>query len=210
MPELTVYNLATPLNEALSGQLAEVDSNGTVFWSRPGVLDILCRFSGLVEFPFDTLQCTIELGGWMMSSSFQGLAFFPEEEGGGFSLAWESRNSLEETAGPAYHEYRISSVTSSAQTYTWDTSMDHFAVLRYTIYLGRVQAYYMMLVICPCILLTCFSFAVFWLKPAVGERLGYGITLILATEVFKLVVDEVVPVCGEVSQSPCHMRLILA
>ena len=46
-------------------------------------------------------------------------------------------------------------------------------------------------------LLTCSSFAVFWLKPAVGERLGYGITLILATEVFKLVVDEVIPICGE-------------
>ena len=46
--------------------------------------------------------------------------------------------------------------------------------------------------------MSCFSFAVFWLKPSVGERLGYGITLILATEVFKLVVDEVVPVCGEV------------
>ena len=66
-----------------------------------------------------------------------------------------------------------------------------FPVLRYTVTLRRVQSYYLLLVIGPCLLLTCFSFTVFWMKPVVGERLGYGITLILATEVFKLVVDEV-------------------
>ena len=194
VPDLTIYNLASPLNDVMSGQLAEVDSNGTVFWSRPGVLDILCRFSGLVAFPFDTLQCTMEMGGWMMSDALQGLSYFPVEEGGSFVLAWDSRKSKEETTGPAYHEYRISEITSSVQAYAWDTGPDHYTILRYTINLGRVQIYYMMLVIIPCILLTCFSFAVFWLKPAVGERLGYGITLILATEVFKLVIDEVVPV----------------
>jgi hypothetical protein len=39
-----------------------------VFWSRPGSLDVLCRFSGLVAFPFDTLRCSIEIGGWMLSA----------------------------------------------------------------------------------------------------------------------------------------------
>ena len=36
------------------------------------------------------------------------------------------------------------------------------------------------------------------MSPAVGERLGYGITLILASQFSKAIVMELVPVCDEV------------
>jgi len=197
-PDVAVYNSVYNLNDIMHGQLAEVESDGTVTWSRPGLLDVLCRFSGLVAFPFDRLKCTIELGGWRMGAELQGLAFYTPSEGGSHSLAWNEVTG-EKAVGAAYHEYWIQNVTALSADYFYGDhgSGDHYTVLRYTIHLGRVQAYYILLVIGPCILMSCFSFAVFWLKPSVGERLGYGITLILATEVFKLVVDEVVPVCGE-------------
>ena len=31
----------------------------------------MCKFSGLSNFPFDTLRCQIEFGGWLMSGGHQ-------------------------------------------------------------------------------------------------------------------------------------------
>ena len=49
-----------------------VHSDGRVYWSRTGTLDVLCRFSGLAMFPYDLLSCPIELGGWIAGGETQG------------------------------------------------------------------------------------------------------------------------------------------
>ena len=62
VPDLTIYNLAGgQFNDMLEGGLARVSDAGMVYWSRPGVIEVLCRFSGLVAFPFDNLRCSIEI-----------------------------------------------------------------------------------------------------------------------------------------------------
>ena len=40
-----------------------------------GILDILCKFRGLNAFPFHReLRCPIDVGGWMLSGTFQGIS----------------------------------------------------------------------------------------------------------------------------------------
>jgi hypothetical protein len=56
VPDLAVYNLAAGINDELDGQMALVRSTGQVYWSRPGVMQVLCRFSGLVAFPYDVAR----------------------------------------------------------------------------------------------------------------------------------------------------------
>ena len=46
-------------------------------------------------------------------------------------------------------------------------------------------------------MLTCASMGAFFMPYQVGERLGYGITLILAVEVTKVATQSMVPVCSE-------------
>ena len=46
-----------------------VSSSGEVFLSRPGTLEVMCKFSGLVAFPFDKLICNVEFGGWGWSGA---------------------------------------------------------------------------------------------------------------------------------------------
>ena len=41
---------------------AYVRHDGRVWYSQPGVIDLTCRYTGLVGFPQDTLQCPIEIG----------------------------------------------------------------------------------------------------------------------------------------------------
>ena len=49
-PDITAYN---ERRNSFDGAYARVDSTGRVLWSRPGMLDIMCKFSNLAQFPFD-------------------------------------------------------------------------------------------------------------------------------------------------------------
>lgn len=102
---------------------------------------------------------------------------------------------LPQTSGNSYTENALVGVhaVSTVEIY----GDDPYTVLQYTLMLRRSQSYYIFLVIIPCLMFSLLSFSVFWLSHEVGERLGFGITLILATEVFKVVISGMVPVCGE-------------
>ena len=83
------------------------------------------RFSGLVAFPFDSLKCAMEWGGWILSDGFQGV----ELTESGFTSAHS-----EDTAGMSYQEYSIDQVTVSLKTTYYDVSPEHpWTILKYTI-----------------------------------------------------------------------------
>jgi len=68
----------------------------------------------------------------------------------------------------------------------------------YKVVLSRSSQYYTISIEVPSIVLTLLSFGVFWLDCSqCGERLGFGITILLAVMVNTIVVQEVLPVCGE-------------
>ena len=76
LPDITVYNTVSGLMHSFDPAMARASSDGTVYWSRQGSLEVLCRFSGLVSFPFeneDGLNCPIDLGGWIAGAGTQGI-----------------------------------------------------------------------------------------------------------------------------------------
>ena len=189
VPDLTPYNTRDPIVRSLEPVQALVYSNGRVFWSRPGILDIMCKFSGLSAFPFDAMQCGIDVGGWMISGGYQGI----ELMGGGYQFS-----NQEPTAGTSYQEYSIRKVEAKIENYFYACCpSEPWPVINYVITLRRATQYYMSTILLPCITLTLLSFCVFWMSFEVGERLGFGITIVLALEVTKVVIYTYVPVCGE-------------
>ena len=74
-------------------------SDGSVYYSRPGTYEVMCKFSGLVAFPFDTLSCALEFGGWALSGGHQGILL----DGAGYQFS-----NQEATSGSSYQEYEIS------------------------------------------------------------------------------------------------------
>jgi hypothetical protein len=136
LPDVTVYNNRQGLMHSLDPAMAIVHSDGTVQWSRPGMLDLMCRFSGLVKFPFDTLSCPIEVGGWQTSGSTQGLQPLPEgcaEEG----------KAYEEVAMSSYTEYLIESVACETALHTYAHMRgEAFPVIKYRVRLKRSSQYY--------------------------------------------------------------------
>ena len=70
-PDVVPYNSNEGITATLDPAIASVLSSGDVFWSRPGTLSLLCGFSGLNNFPYDTLKCPTDVGGWMLGSDLQ-------------------------------------------------------------------------------------------------------------------------------------------
>ena len=72
VPDITTYNSRAKMADQVEGVWLEVSSSGGVYFSRPGRLDILCKFQGLVKFPFDRdVRCDLDMGGWMTGGAAQ-------------------------------------------------------------------------------------------------------------------------------------------
>eukprot|EP00439_Symbiodinium_sp_Y106_P005121 s6561_g1.t1 len=103
-----------------------------------------------------------------------------------------------DTAGSSYQEYSIAEVSVDLKTNFYDTfPSEPWTLVKYTVRLGRASFYYTLLIILPTVLLTYLSFGVFFMSHEVGERLSFGITLVLVIEVMKTTAASFVPVCGE-------------
>ena len=189
VPDIQPYNSMNGLVHTLDPALARVSSDGTVFYSRPGSLNVMCKFSGLVAFPFDTLKCTIEFGGWIISGGNQGIKLM----GLGYQFS-----SQEATSGSSYQEYQISHVNATIVNYEYDCCpSEPWPVVLYTVSLGRASLFYFTVTIIPGILITLLSFAVFWTDTNSADALSYGITVIVVNLLSSIVLLAMLPICGE-------------
>ena len=91
--------------------MALVQSDGRVYWSRTGTLDVLCRFSGLAMFPYDLLSCPIELGGWIAGGETQGLRAHDD--------GCADFSETEEVSLSSYQELGIAKVECSEHLYVY-------------------------------------------------------------------------------------------
>ena len=71
LPDVQPYNSRESVASTFDKNLISLSSNGALFWSRPGLLQLMCKFSGMIMFPFDTLSCLTEFGGWTMGGVLQ-------------------------------------------------------------------------------------------------------------------------------------------
>ena len=190
VPDLQPYNAVEGLVHTLEPALARVQASGLVYWSRPGSLEIMCKFSGLSKFPRDELICKTEVGGWILSGGQQGIDLLD----GGFAFS-----SQEATSGASYQENNIINVTAELRNYVYPCCpSEPYPLVLYTIKLSRASGFYFFTIILPGILITCLSFAVFWSDTASADALGYGIGVIIVNLLSNFILIGVLPVCGEV------------
>lgn len=154
LPDVQPYNAMEGIVTTLEPAIARVSSDGAVYYSRPGSLEIMCKFSGLVAFPFDKLKCSAEFGGWAWSGGQQGIQL----RGAGYEFS-----SQESTSGTSYQENTIENVRVEIVNYAYDCCpSEPWPVVLYHVDLGRASTFYLFVTIIPGILVTLLSFAVFW------------------------------------------------
>lgn len=187
--DLQPYNALNGFVNTLEPANAKVSYDGSVYWSRPGSLDVLCKFSGLIAFPFDQLTCAIEMGGWILSGAQQGVQL----SGEGYSFS-----NQELTAGASYQELSVRSVNATIVTMFYPCCPSApWPVVRYTITLERSSFAYINLVLFPGILITVLSFCVFLTDTHSADALGFGIGVIVVNLLSNFILIGMLPVCGE-------------
>ncbi len=65
--------------------------------------------------------------------------------------------------------------------------------IRYVIHLSRKHPFFIINMILPMLLLTFLVVALFWIPSDAGEKLGFGVTLLLSFSVFQLKIAEEIP-----------------
>ncbi|CAB9500519.1 Acetylcholine receptor subunit alpha [Seminavis robusta] len=190
-PDLQLWNLEVPLEESLASASALVSSNGRVFWSRPGHVRPVCKFRGLDDFPFDTLECTLEIGSW----AYTGLYIRPLKMEQGFTIGGS------ETAGESYAEFTLRDVHCEAYTYPPfpGAPEEDWPVLHYHLAFSRSWQPYARGYLILQVTLNLVAFTAFWLPPHIGERMGLSITAMLAAVASELVVAANVPAAAELT-----------
>ena len=198
IPDLTAYNSRGKFEFMFDQTLAVISSSGGVYWSRPGTLRSLCKFSGLVAFPFDRLTCLVDMGGWILGADYQGLVpvkCSSDTCGDGWTL-----ENAEATSGESYQEYGLHSVSMTKSDYIYSCCTTPFPVLTYKFELSRSSEYYVRVLVIPQILLILLSFTVFFtgIGTSLGAgRMSFGMTIVLISTVMSVSTSSWLPVCGE-------------
>ena len=195
-PDFTVYNAKNGLAASFEAAMAQVEYTGRVYWSRPGILSAFCKFSGIVNFPFDDLKCKVEIGGWMLSGAYQGLSSVSATLDGTGDGAGES------TSKPSYADYNLTSVRAHINEYEYPADPQNpYPVMMVELQLKRVNDItWFWIVVMPMAALTYLAMFAAFIPIESGERLGYGITMLVAIELNKMVLVGVVPIAGEILQ----------
>ena len=188
VPDLEMYNAEASLS-SFADQLCTVYSSGYVFWSRPGSLRILCSFAGLGNMPFDVMACALELGGWANSGVIVDY-FIGKVTFGGAATAAES-----------FQEYSFvqEKTLQSRTTYYYPNGEvnEPWPVLKFTFFLGRARKSYINKILVPNILFAYISFGAMFFDVQCGERLSFGITILLAMVAVDLIAAELLPISKE-------------
>jgi hypothetical protein len=189
IPDLQPYNAFNGIVNTLDPAHMRVSSSGRVFYSRPGTIDVMCKFSGLVAFPFDKLKCPLEVGGWVFSGGQQGVNLLD----GGYEFS-----NQEVSSGTSYQEYELESLNATLKLYTYACcASEPWPIVIYDITLSRATDFYLVVCIVPGILLTMLSFVVFWTPTSSADSLGYGISVVVVNVLSNIVIMDMLPVCGE-------------
>ena len=190
-PDLELWNLQSGMADTLVDAHAVVSSDGTVYWSRPGHLKPVCKFQGLENFPFDTLDCTMEIGSW----AYSGLYLRPVRMDQGYSIGGS------DTAGESFAEFSLVSVEVEEHVYPpYPINLEEdWPVIKYHVTFKRAWQPYARGFVVLQIVLVLASFCVFWLPPHVGERMSLAITSLLASVASELVIASTLPAAGEVT-----------
>eukprot|EP00966_Prymnesium_polylepis_P148277 3425415-Prymnesium_polylepis.1 len=100
--------------------------------------------------------------------------------------------------GYVFSSQEVSQGSSYKDTYFYDCCPNSpWPIAKYHVHVKRASAFYKDAIIVPGVLLTTASFGVFFMSFQVGERLSYGVTLIVAVQVAQQTVATFTPIAGE-------------
>ncbi|XP_066279982.1 neuronal acetylcholine receptor subunit alpha-10-like [Branchiostoma lanceolatum] len=167
------------VNHEFEGWLEKVvmiSSDGTVDWKAPAVTMSACLVD-VSDFPFDRQKCNLQFGSWNQDGRH--VDYFSRNEVGDLAnlirnVEWDVTKLVAKRSNPLYNGVPYPDVT-------------------FTLHLTRRPTFYVINMFLPCALLAFVVAATFYLPPDCGEKISFGVAVLLSLAVFQLLVAEAVP-----------------
>ena len=173
-PDFQLYNTqANFMNDMVSSD-AILNSDGTIWWSRPGIIALNCNFE-LDDFPFDTQKCEMDFASFKYEKAFLDLYFTDP------STQQSPTIILTQFSDQQYEIVSVSEEKSIREYYKIP-----FAVLTWTLTLRRYPNFYISRAVVPSAIITSVCIVSLWIDN-VNQRLSISVTALLTVVAIQVV-----------------------
>ncbi|XP_013417362.1 neuronal acetylcholine receptor subunit alpha-10-like [Lingula anatina] len=182
-PDTTLYNDVREEERDVTSYPAVVRSDGTVKWNTPIIYRASCRMN-VRYFPYDQHDCPLKFGSWNYNGNQ--LDLFNKSSTGdmrSFVLngAWE-----------------LLDVPVRRTVTVYGCCPEPYPDVTFYLVLCRKPLFYVYNLVLPCILILVMTAVSFKLPVESGEKVSFGITVVLALMVFLQIVASETPTQSEV------------
>ena len=185
-PDILLYNTADEKSVSSSDVYKaklQIDENGTVTWMSPVTLKSSCDIN-VKWFPFDIQKCSLIFGSISMTTKKLKILFLSKPN---------SATSIQGKFHYASGIWSVQSASAQLREEFYPCCKDPFSLVDITLTLKRLPMYYVLYLVLPCLCLSFLSPCVFLVPPESGERIGFGITIVLSMSVYLLVISDKLP-----------------
>ncbi|KAJ3325180.1 hypothetical protein HDV06_004970 [Boothiomyces sp. JEL0866] len=183
-PDIYFYNEATqsvPLDQTL-----KISNDGTVFWSRHYLMYLATGFD-LHEFPFDSQKLPIQLVSYSNNQQTLRLNWYNDSGGAAYPdpIVNHTFSSV---------LWNLNTVNTSLTNIIFRDGQPQYDFLTYSLYVARDPSVYILKYILPLFFIALCSTLTYWIDPtAVPARVGFGVSLLLASITLNFVVSADLP-----------------
>ncbi|KXJ09443.1 neuronal acetylcholine receptor subunit alpha-10 [Exaiptasia diaphana] len=181
IPDVILYDNA---DETYAGGLEKyktsviVYSDGTNEWNSPASFTSTCKIN-VKYFPFDKQKCSLKFGSW----TYMGDRLTMTSASDSADLSMYVNNG----------EWHLLQMPAVLNKVFYNCCKFPFYDVTLHLIIKRKPLYYVFNLILPCALIATLTLIKFFLPPESGEKVGLGITVLLAMTVFLLLVAETLP-----------------
>ncbi|RUS87381.1 hypothetical protein EGW08_004835 [Elysia chlorotica] len=193
LPDVIIENSVESQKElGYKTNMVRVDSDGWIHWKPSQVIKTSCDID-VTYYPFDTQTCSIIVSTWM--STQDEIDIDPQAASTGLILDKYSSSGTWEL------------VSNSLETLANERNLTR---VQFKLKLKRLTRFYVLNIILPVLFLSFTASLVFFLPADAGEKIGMGITVLLAYAVYLTIIADNMPQTSlQVSYLAVYLTLLL-
>lgn len=184
-PDILMYNSADKLFDGSYPVNMVVSSDGSVEQLPPGIFVSSCSID-IRWFPFDTQNCPLKFGSW----TYDGTKIDLRIQGGVTSGSIDAYRKS--------GEWDLIAFPVKRNVVYYDCCPDNpYIDLTFSMKIRRRKLYYLINIVLPCLMLAALTLLTFTIPCEAGEKISFGVTILLSLTVFLLMVAEALPATSD-------------
>ncbi|KAK3796713.1 hypothetical protein RRG08_037478 [Elysia crispata] len=193
LPDIVIENSVESQKQlGYDENVVYVDTSGLVNWKPSQVIKTGCDID-VTYYPFDTQTCNIIVSTWMSTSD--DIDIDPDQESNGLILDRYSVSGTWEL------------ISNDLENLPTEKGLTR---IQFKIKLKRLRTFYILNIVLPVLFLSFTASMVFFLPADAGEKIGMGITVLLAYAVYLTIIADNMPQTSlQVSYLAVYLALLL-